>query len=156
VNELGVAIFEIKEFPKIVRAIYQRVIDKELLETPIRESAWTCRQVFHHLADSHMNSYIRLKLALTEDNPTVKPYAEPSWATLDDVTTVSPEVSLQILEGIHSRISAILPNLSEEQLGRTFFHPEVGDLTVRAYIFSFASHGQSHIGSIRKLLDNTS
>lgn len=146
------SIDKISIFPEEARRMYTEVINNNLLDTPIREDAWTVRQVFHHLVDSHVNSYIRIKLALTEDNPTIKPYKEERWAELDDVEQVSIEVSLSILAGIHERISTVLDGLTEHQLQRTFIHPDVGTLTLTQYIHSFARHGPSHLHSVSKLM----
>ena len=147
------AINELTKHPDKAKAMYNLVINQGVLETPIRQGAWTCRQVFHHIADSHLNSYIRIKLALTENNPTIKAYHEPSWAELEDVFRVSPEVSLNLLDSIHKRLLAIVENLQADELNRKFNHPEAGELTIRQYISSIANHGRSHLEGIQLMLN---
>jgi DinB superfamily len=121
------------------------------LDTPYRPEGWTVRQVVHHIADSHINAYIRLKNALTEDNPTIKPYEEQFWAELPD-SKMEIEISLKIIENIHLRMVKILRGLSTADLDRTFFHPgskktfKVGTL---AAMYSW--HGQHHLAHIENL-----
>lgn len=154
---ISTAIESLRTFPQQAQDLFVICKENNLLDTPIRAGAWTVRQVFHHLPDSHMNSYIRIKLALTEDVPTVKPYPEALWAELSDVQTVSIEVSLSLLEGIHIRSVAILDAIQSdpEALKREFYHPEIDKhLTIEIYAQSYANHGTSHLNGIKKLLDS--
>ena len=107
-------------------------------------AGWTIRQVVHHLPDSHLNAYVRTKLALTEEVPTIKPYDEAAWATLPDACTGPLEGSLRLLEGLHARWVATLRALDEPALLRTLHHPEEGTLTVSWFIQHYAWHGSHH------------
>ncbi len=111
------------------------------------------RQVVHHLPDSHMNSYIRFKLAVTEDEPTIKPYDEAQWAKLHDATTGAVEVSLALLEALHHRWVLFLRSLSEAQLSRTFRHPELGMISLDQNLALYAWHGCHHVAHITALRD---
>ena len=121
------------------------------LETPYRPDGWTVRQVVHHVADSHMNSFIRFRLALTEEEPVVKPYDQEKWAGLHDSLTAPIETSLQLLESLHSRWVAMLGSLSEADFGRTFRHPELGVLRLDANLAQYAWHGRHHAAHITGL-----
>src|SRR5713226_9044470 len=121
------------------------------LDTPYREGGWTVRQVVHHLPDSHMNSYIRFKLALTEHEPTIKPYDEAQWAELIDGRTAPIEPSLSLLEGLHDRWALFLRSLSSEDVKRRFHHPELGVVTIDQYIALYAWHGAHHVAHITSL-----
>jgi len=150
------AIRSIKDHPRRARQLYEKVIVRDFLDTPVRTGAWTPRQIFHHLADSHMNSYIRIKLALTEDKPVIKPYAEDRWAELNDTWDVPVSVSLDLLDGIHHRVVAILNHLIASDLKgfeRRFIHPEIGEISLKQYIKQFADHGIGHLDAIEKLFD---
>jgi hypothetical protein len=121
------------------------------LDTPYRDGGWTVRQVVHHVPDSHMNSYIRFKFALTEHEPTIKPYDEAQWAELIDGRTAPVEPSLNLLEGLHDRWAMLLRSLSAEDVKRRFHHPELGVVTIDQYIALYAWHGAHHIGHITAL-----
>jgi len=121
------------------------------LDTPYRDGGWTVRQVVHHLADSHMNAFIRFKLALTESTPQIKPYDEKAWATLDDVQGIDIECSLVLLQGLHARWSALLSSLSPEQLERTFMHPESGPQKLDRTLQTYAWHCRHHVAHITRL-----
>ena len=126
-------------------------LSDEHLNTPYRPGGWTLRQTIHHLADSHMNAYIRMKLALTEENPTIKPYNEKLWAELPDVSG-DVEVSLQLLESLHQRWVLLLDNLTPEQWQRTFNHPESGITPLNLAAHLYAWHGKlrlTHIANLR-------
>ena len=125
------------------------------LDQPYRDGGWTARQVVHHVADSHMNAYIRLKLALTEENPTIKPYDEAAWAELEDTKRVPPEVSLRLLEDIHARWSALLHGLTERDFARTLVHPERGPLTVDHLLAIYAWHGPHHTAHVTRLKERS-
>ena len=120
------------------------------LETPYRPGGWTVRQVVHHLPDSHMNSYVRFKLALTEDEPIIKPYAEDRWAELAD-TKAPIETSLTLLESLHERWIALLRSLTPEQWKRTFRHPELGPVSLEKNLALYAWHGRHHVAHITQL-----
>ncbi|MEH6939927.1 putative metal-dependent hydrolase [Bacillus sp. JJ664] len=119
------------------------------LNTPYREGGWTPKQIIHHVADSHMNSIIRIKLALTEENPTIKPYDENAWITLSD-STIDVESSLKILEGVHKRYVNLIESLTEEQFKRTVFHPESKiTMSVDYLVALYAWHSKHHLGHIK-------
>lgn len=120
------------------------------LATPYRPGGWTGHQLVHHLADSHMNCLIRFKLALTEDNPTIKPYDEGAWATLSDTMEVPLEVSLQILEGVHARWTRLLTHFEKAEWTRTFFHPESKQITrLDTALGAYAWHGRHHLAHLK-------
>jgi hypothetical protein len=118
------------------------------VDTPYRPEGWTVRQVVHHLADSHMNVYIRFRLALTEDEPTIKPFAQERWANLDDARTAPTELSLSLLESLHRRWVLLLRSLRAADFARTFRHPELGAVTLDKYLGMAAWHGRHHIAHI--------
>ena len=121
----------------------------EQLDTPYRPDGWTIRQVIHHCADSHMNSLSRLKLTLTEDNPTIKPYFEERWAKLADSKNLPIEPSLKMIEGIHERWTVLLNNLSESDYSKTFIHPEHGkEFRIDENIGVYAWHCNHHLAHI--------
>lgn len=122
------------------------------LDTPYRPGGWTVRQVIHHLPDSHLNSYTRFKLALTEDNPTVRPYEEHAWAELPDIAATPPAVSLAMLESLHIRWTILLRNLSSDQWQRTFYHPGTQrDFTLDEALVMYSWHGRHHLAHITEL-----
>ena len=121
------------------------------LETPYRPGGWTVRQVVHHLPDSHLNSYVRFKLALTEPEPTIKPYEQERWAELSDARTAPIEISLALLESLHQRWVLLLRSLTPADLARTFRHPELGLRTLDATVGLYAWHGRHHIAHITSL-----
>jgi hypothetical protein len=126
-------------------------LDEKQLDTPYRDGGWTIRQVVHHCADSHMNSLIRFKLALTEETPTIKPYFENLWANLAD-SQMAIEPSLQILEGLHQRWGFLLNSLSEQELEKSFIHPEHGKLfQLKEVIGAYAWHCDHHFAHITEL-----
>lgn len=127
-------------------------LDEAQLQTPYRAGGWTIQQVIHHLADSHMNAYIRLKLALTEDNPTVKPYNETLWAELEDVKTVPVNVSITLLHALHRRWGAQLRDMPYAAWERTYHHPESNlDVPLWQMTAMYAWHGRHHMEHIRGL-----
>jgi hypothetical protein len=126
-------------------------LTEEQVNTPYRPDGWTVRQVVHHLADSHMNAYVRCRLALTEDEPTIKPYAQERWAVLEDARTAPPELSLSLLESLHRRWVLLLKSLRAVDFARTFRHPEIGVVTLDRYLGMAAWHGRHHIAHITSL-----
>ncbi|WDM23358.1 YfiT family bacillithiol transferase [Paenibacillus polymyxa] len=144
-------IHDIAELPAQLRQAVEG-LNEQQLNTPYREGGWTIRQVVHHVADSHMNSYIRFKLALTEDTPTIKPYDEGRWAEIPDARELPLEPSLQLLEGLHERWVTVLRSLGEDQLHRSFIHPESGQTTrLERNIGIYAWHGKHHTAHITSL-----
>lgn len=127
----------------------------ESLSGTYRDGGWTGFQVVHHLADSHMNAYIRFKLALTEDNPTIKPYLQDAWVNTPDAA-LDADVSLNILRGVHAKWAAILEGMTAEQFDRTFHHPEQKrDTTLRTTLAMYAWHGNHHLEHVRIILAGT-
>jgi uncharacterized damage-inducible protein DinB len=122
----------------------------EQLNTPYREGGWTLRQLVHHIADSHMNAFIRVRLALTEDWPTVKTYNEAAWATLYD-STAPIEWSLELIESLHARWVMLLQSLDETQWQRGFRHPEDGPQTIELATLAYAWHSRHHVAHINHL-----
>ena len=118
------------------------------LDTPYRDGGWTARQVVHHVADSHLNAYTRIKLALTEDSPTLKTYEEHLWAELPDGKTADPALSLGILKGVHTRLTMVLESLAPEQFARPAIHPANGPTTVDGLIQMYAWHCRHHLAHI--------
>ena len=122
------------------------------LDTPYREGGWTVRQVVHHLPDSHMNSYVRFKLALTEDEPVIKPYDEAAWAMLRDSVETPIETSLVMLESLHTRWVTLLRGLTGTEWQRTMRHPVNGLLRLDQVLALYAWHGDHHIAHIRNVV----
>ncbi len=144
------AIDDIADAPAILRTAVDG-LSREQLDTPYRPDGWTVRQVVHHVPDSHLNSYCRFKLALTEDEPTIKPYHEDLWAELDDSRTAPIEVSLAMLESLHNRWVLLLKSLTPAQFARTFRHPDIGVLTLAQTACLYAWHGRHHTAHIASL-----
>jgi hypothetical protein len=144
------AIDEIAEAPARLRAAVEGLAGKRL-ETPYRPGGWTVRQVVHHVPDSHLNSYCRFKLALTEDEPTIRPYHEDRWAELDDSRTAPVEVSLSMLDSLHNRWVLLMKSLAPDELARTFRHPDLGVLSLAQNACLYAWHGRHHAAHITSL-----
>lgn len=126
-------------------------LSAEQIDTPYRPGGWTVRQVVHHLPDSHLNSYVRFRLALTEDEPTIKPYREDQWAELADARTAPVELSLALLESLHGRWVLLLGALGGEDWGRRFRHPERGMVSLEQNLAMYAWHGRHHVAQIEGL-----
>lgn len=141
---------QIAEAPARLREAVKGLSESQL-DTPYRPEGWTVRQVVHHVPESHMNSYIRFKLALTEDDPTIKPYFEDRWAQLPDVKATPIEVSLTLLESLHDRWVRLLRLLSPEDWKRTFRHPEMGPMTLEKTLALYAWHGRHHVAHVTEL-----
>lgn len=141
---------EIAHTPHNLRAAVNGLSDSQL-ETPYRPDGWTVRQVVHHVPDSHLNSYVRFKLALTEDEPTIKPYAEDRWAELADTKATPLEVSLTMLDSLHDRWVRLMRSLSTGDWKRTFRHPEHGTMTLEKNLAMYAWHGRHHVAHITRL-----
>lgn len=144
------AIDEIAALPAAMRAAVQGLTVAQL-ETPYRDGGWTVRQVVHHVSDSHMHAYIRIKFALTEESPTIRPYDEAAWTELPDVSAVPIDVSLSLLDAIHTRWIACVRGLSESQFTRVFVHPELGPQRVDLSLLRYAWHGRHHVAHITSL-----
>jgi hypothetical protein len=144
------AIDRIERLPAALRAAVEGLDDRRL-DTPYRDGGWTVRQVVHHLPDSHLNAYVRCKLALTEDHPTIRPYLEDRWAELPD--SAGPiAVSLELLERLHDRWVRLLRAISDEAFARTFFHPEANRIySLDRTVATYAWHGEHHLAHITTL-----
>lgn len=141
---------DIEETPAKLRASI-RGLSQEQLDTPYREGGWTVRQVIHHVPDSHLNSYIRFKLALTEDEPTIKPYMEDRWAQLADSRLTPIETSLTLLDSLHERWVLLLRSFTGDDWKRTFRHPEMGLLSLDKTVALYSWHGRHHVAHITAL-----
>jgi hypothetical protein len=143
-------IARIEETPARMRAAVAGLTEEQL-DTPYRPEGWTVRQVVHHVPESHLNSYTRFKLALTEDVPVIKPYFEDRWAELDDARYAPIALSLDLLDALHGRWIWFLRSLKQKDFGRTFRHPELGIVSVDKNIALYAWHGQHHVAHITSL-----
>lgn len=144
------AIDGIAGLPAAMRAALASLTATQI-ETPYRDGGWTVRQVVHHVADSHMHAYLRVKFALTEESPTIRPYDESAWAQLPDVTTIPAEVSLSLLDAMHARWAACLRGLSPEQFARPFVHPELGPQRIDLSLLRYDWHGRHHVAHVTSL-----
>ena len=126
-------------------------LSEQQLDTPYRFGGWTIRQVVHHIPDSHINSYVRFKLTLTENNPTIKTYEEHLWAELKDSLETPINISLTLLEALHSRWVILLRSLTDEQFEKTFQHPEWGNITLSKTLALYAWHSKHHLAHITEL-----
>jgi hypothetical protein len=125
-------------------------LDQSQLATPYRKGGWTVGQVVHHLADSHINAFVRMKLILTEDHPTLKPYDQDEWAKLPDVSSPIAS-SLSILQGLHERWIALLERVPDAAWSRTAHHSEVGEVSLESMLTTYAIHGENHVKQITDL-----
>lgn len=148
---LGEWLIDIKNLPQhLENAILN--LDEDQIETVYREGGWTIKQVVHHVADSHMNAYIRFKLGLTEDNPAIKPYDEAAWALMSDTKNLPINISLTLLHSLHIRLYEILKNMNYADLQRTVFHPEhKKQFTLWELLGMYAWHGKHHTAHITSL-----
>ncbi len=143
-------IAQIEETPAKLRAAVEGLTDAQL-DTPYRDGGWTVRQVVHHLPDSHMNAYVRFKLAVTESEPTVKTYEQEPWAELADAKSAPIEPSLAMLESLHQRFVMFLKSLTAADYGRKLKHPELGKVDLDRYLAMYAWHGRHHVAHISSL-----
>ncbi len=150
---------DLQEWIAVLENLPQRLSDlvtpltDEQLETPYRPDGWTVRQVVHHISDSHHNSYIRFKWALTEDTPTIKAYNEKAWAQLFDTRTAPIQMSLNHLSAIHAKLVYLLKGLSEEDLQRSFIHPDGNqETTLKENIGRYAWHSNHHYAHVENLI----
>ena len=141
---------QIAATPAMVRAAVAG-FNEQQFDTPYREGGWTVRQLVHHVADSHMNAYIRFKLAMTEDEPTIKTYEQDRWAETIDARTAPAEVSLSLIDGIHGRWAMFLRSLAPSDFSRKLTHPEHGKMTLERLLGLYAWHGRHHTAHITGL-----
>jgi hypothetical protein len=141
----------IEQAPRRFRALAEGLDDAQL-DTPYRSGGWTIRQVFHHVPDSHLNAYVRMKLAVTEDAPAIKTYEEARWAELPEAKSGPVEMSLALLEALHCRWVAFLRELPEAEFRKTFAHPEWGTVAVDESIAMYAWHCRHHAAHIENAL----
>lgn len=144
----------IKDLPQNLAAAIEG-LDEQQLDTPYRPEGWTVRQTVHHVADSHINSICRFKLAMTEENPTIRPYFEDRWAKLAD-NQLPVEVSLQILEGVHARWTVLLESMTGEDFQKPLIHPDSGEWTVEQFLALYAWHSLHHTAHITRLRERNS
>ena len=145
---------QIETLPQRLSEVANQLTDQQL-DTPYRPGGWTARQVIHHVPDSHLNSYIRFKWALTEDNPTIKAYEENKWAVLMDTYNQPIDLPLEFLAVIHKKLVKLFNSLTSEQLKRTFIHPETGNqIPLDWNIGQYAWHGEHHLGHVKLVLYN--
>jgi len=148
-DERTSAIQAVADLPRLVRAAVTG-LDEAQLDTPYRPGGWTVRQVVHHLPDSHVNAYIRFKLALTEAEPRIKPYLEERWAELPD-SRGPVATSLGFLDGLHGRWASLLAQLPADDFNRTFYHPDLGVLHLSQVLAQYAWHSRHHVAHITQL-----
>jgi hypothetical protein len=144
-------IADIKFLPNAMEnAVYN--LDEEQLQTPYRQDGWTVHQLVHHVADSHMNAYIRFKQGIAEDNPTIKPYDEKMWANFADVKNLPVNISVTLLYALHQRWYEFLISFTEKDWERTLFHPQYQkQFTLWHYLGLYAWHGRHHVAHITQL-----
>jgi DinB superfamily len=148
-DERRIAIEHIAQTPGLFSAAVAGLTPAQL-DTPYRDGGWTVRQLVHHLADSHMNAYVRFKLALTEHDPTIKPYDEKLWAELPD-SKAPIEISLALLAALHQRWVPLLRGMKPEDFARTLRHPEMGPITLDGNLRIYSWHGRHHTAHVTSL-----
>lgn len=149
-DEIANSIERMSTLPARLRIAVTGLTDEQL-DTPYREGGWTLRQVIHHIADSHINAYTRLKLAITEENPEIRPYDETKWAECDDAKHSDIELSLNLIDALHKRLVVFLKSLNSDQLNRTYFHPvNKKQSKIIEVVSMYAWHGDHHLAHITK------
>ncbi len=148
-DERAAMIQTIQDAPATMRAAVAGLTDAQL-DTPYRDGGWTVRQVVHHVPDSHINAYTRMKLALTEDAPTIKPYDEAGWAQLAD-SSLPIDVSLTLLEALHARWTVLLRAIPDTGWTRTFNHPDNGCTTLEQALATYDWHSRHHVAHVAAL-----
>jgi uncharacterized damage-inducible protein DinB len=141
---------QIAEAPALLRKAVAGLTDRQF-DAPYRPGGWTVRQVLHHVPDSHLNAYCRYKFALTEDNPTIKPYDEAAWANVADTARTPPDVSLALLDALHHRWVVLLESLDARDFERPLHHPDHGGITLDWMLQHYAWHGRHHTAHITEL-----
>lgn len=149
-EEVAASIDAIAEHPAALRRAVEGLTDAQL-DTPYRDGGWTVRQVVHHLADSHVNSYTRFRLAMTEEVPTIRPYDEKAWADLPDARSGPVDVSLRLLEALHERWAVLLRSMAPEDFQRVLHHPDLGNVPLDRNTALYAWHGHHHVAHITEL-----
>ena len=151
---------QLKEWLLDIQTLPQQVehavsnLDEAQIQTPYRPEGWTVHQLVHHIADSHMNAYIRFKLGLTEDNPTIKPYEEKEWAQMADTKNLPINISVTLLFALHHRWTEVLKNISDTEWNRTVYHPESKkQMTLWFLLGMYAWHSRHHVAHITGLRD---
>jgi hypothetical protein len=147
-RERAELIEEIAHFPSDLRFMVSSMSETSL-DTPYREGGWTGRQVIHHLPDSHLNAYVRFKLALTEDTPTIRPYDESAWADTSEVEKTPVDVSVDLLDSLHQRWATLLRSMPEEDFALKVNHPEIGVASLDLFVQMYAWHGKHHLGHLQ-------
>ena len=145
------AIADLEQAPDIFRRLVAGLADAQL-DSPYRPGGWTIRQVVHHVPDSHVNAYVRMKLAVTEDTPSIRPYEESRWAELPEAKSAPVAMSLDLLAALHRRWVAFLRILPEQDFQRAFLHPEWGRVALDEAIAMYAWHGRHHTAHVRQAL----
>lgn len=149
-QERSAAVAGIRELPQSLRSVVAPLTDQQL-ETPYRPGGWTVRQLVHHVADSHMNAYTRVRLALTEDSPTIFSYQENRWAELEDARVEPVSTSLDLLSALHVRWVRLFSSLAEQDWKRSYLHPENGPQSVEQAAILYDWHGRHHIAHVTQL-----
>ena len=145
------SIATVESLPNALRAAVEG-LSGEQMDTPYREGGWTPHQVVHHVADSHMNAYMRMKLAMAEDAPAIKPYDEAAWARLPDTRVVPATVSLDLIDSLHARWVALMHEMTDSDFERTYIHPDhQRAVPMREVVALYAWHGRHHTGHIKSL-----
>jgi hypothetical protein len=144
------AIAEIARLPSALSGAVRGLTDAQL-DTPYREGGWTVRQVVHHLADSHVNAYVRCKLIVSEDDPPLKAYDQDAWSSMSDAMTLPVAISLALLENLHARWHRFLQSLDASAFGRSGLHTEDGPVTLDMLLQTYSWHGRHHVAHIRAL-----
>ena len=151
-EQRGQLVGQIEQAPALLRRAVAGLTEEQV-NTHYRPEGWTVRQVVHHLSDSHMNANVRFRLALTEDEPTIKPYQQERWSILEDARTAPLELSLSLLDSLHRRWALLLRSMHAVDFARTFRHPELGVVTLDRYLGMTAWHGRHHTAHITSLRD---
>ena len=151
-EERNAAVDDLQALPLLLRKAVDGLSDAQL-DTPYRPDGWTVRQLVHHVADSHMNAYTRFRLALTEQNPTIKPYDEAKWAELEDARTMPVDVSLSLIDTLHQRLVALLRHTPADAFQRTLNHPDNGPMTLDALLTVYSWHSRHHTAHVTALRD---
>jgi len=140
----------IEQAPAALRSAVKG-LNPQQIDTPYRDGGWTVRQLVHHVPESHMNAFVRFKLALTEENPTIKPYMEDRWAETAEVRNTPVEPSLALLDSLHARWVPLLRSLKPEDWKRTFQHPELGTVSLERNLALYSWHGRHHVAHVTEL-----
>lgn len=154
INEAQIQLWieDLAQLPQLIAQTTANLSEAQL-EVPYRPDGWTVRQVVHHLADSHVNAYTRVRLTLTEENPSIRPYFEDRWAQLPDASKGDILLSINMLKAIHERLVALLRSLSPTDFERTYFHPEAKQQFTLGYLLgNYAWHGKHHLAHINSTL----